>query len=545
MDNYDNYVKDLYEKGKASYKAGNFEEALQYFNNFVDGGKIHFNHAVAKRFETSIDMAEQSFRDVRSWFNAGENWLREGVSWLNKGVGNAVKDVLKDQFIEKLAEGYYYWGYTLTYLARAKMRDRDKENDQAMDLFKDGLKKYEESITLKWRNSDLSYDSKMAAFYRMYNISNNEEYKDEAKKCLKKTKKDILGILVWLDGDVRDKIADNDFFYDMLDDESRFDGRFFKQSMGCGELSLCQDVYKKMYIHSIYIISRLYVDTPFENVVAHYREKEISQKMIFEDAKLRLNAVDYSNDSYEGKVLLNYLFGDKVKNKTFTKVYGAFAGCFSFNCDNLNQFRLYGKKEKNEGTGLSLVFRKDFFSDKVKLAIAEDDKEDGYKKFTLFRCIYFNQAAGCVEAVGQKERDRSNGNGYEKYHKRINRIISEVNAKLMELRDNINLHKQNLNHEIVGQLLINLRYLIKDMGFQYEQECRILKIYHLFDGKDKIRYDKERDYKMYIEYEPDVSKHLEKIYFGPKTTGKEIFEDFLVYKGFNKIICEKSSGNLD
>jgi len=541
-----NSATDLYNKGKTLYDDGKIEEALKCFNTFKENGKNRFDSAVAKRFETSIIEAEPLFQETDSWFRDGENWFRDGetwfqrkISWLDKVIGIGRRDEMNEKLKEAFAEGYYYWGYTLTYLARVKMDE--KKNDQAMRLFEEGLVKYDASIELHWGFEDLSYDSKMATFYRMYNISKNNSYKEKAKECLKKTKKDILGILVWLDGDVRDRMADDDFFYDMLDDDSTSDGRFFRASIKRGAVPGTIDVYKNVYVHSIYIISRLYVDTAFETVVAHYRGKETTQRMLFKGESLKLNAVGYSNDPSEGKVLLSYLFGNEIANKSFTRVYGAFAGCFSFNCDSLNQFRLYGKKEKNEGTGLSLVFRKMFFSEKVKLAIAQDEKEYGVKKYTIFRCIYFNPGEERVETVGHKEHNHFGGNGYVRYHNRISRIISDVDAKLKMLKDVV--QKQELDPEIVGQLLINLRYLVKDVGFKYEQECRIVKIYHLFDEKDKIKYD-ESSYKMYIEYEPDVSKHVEKIYFGPKVTGKEMFEDFLVYKGLT-IPCERSSGALE
>ena len=35
---------------------------------------------------------------------------------------------------------------------------------------------------------------------------------------------------------------------------------------------------------------------------------------------------------------------------------------------------------------------------------------------------------------------------------------------------------------------------------------------------------------MYIEYAPNVSEHIEKIYFGPKATGIELFQDYSAHK---------------
>jgi hypothetical protein len=49
---------------------------------------------------------------------------------------------------------------------------------------------------------------------------------------------------------------------------------------------------------------------------------------------------------------------------------------------------------------------------------------------------------------------------------------------------------------------------------------------------------------MYIEYKPKVSRHIEKIYFGPKVTEMELFQDMLVSEGLNNIPCEKSTNRL-
>jgi hypothetical protein len=115
--------------------------------------------------------------------------------------------------------------------------------------------------------------------------------------------------------------------------------------------------------------------------VAHYREKTISQKMLLfdEDSNFRLNAINYSNDPTEGKILFDYLFEKDKRpiDESLNREYGAFAGCFIFNHDSLNQFRLYGKENGTKGTGLSLVFRNSFFNEEAKMAMKQLKTEDG------------------------------------------------------------------------------------------------------------------------------------------------------------------------
>jgi len=263
----------------------------------------------------------------------------------------------------------------------------------------------------------------------------------------------------------------------------------------------------------------------------------MARVLLCDGEKLRLGEIDYSNDPMEGKTLLSYLFNGKIEEKKIVRTYGVFAGCFSFDCDNLNQFRLYGDDKGEKGVGLSLVFRKIFFSEKVKLAIGQDEKEGGEKKLTLFRCVYFNTDTQRVETVGRLERNGSDDYEYSKYDKELNEIVLDVDKKIQEIKGLV----QNLDQTVVAQLLINLRYLVKSVGFRYEQECRIVKICKFRGGTETVKEDDS--HKLYIDYEPAVPEYVEKIYFGPNAAGQERFEDLLAFKGL-MITCEKSTHPL-
>jgi len=149
---------------------------------------------------------------------------------------------------------------------------------------------------------------------------------------------------------------------------------------------------------------------------------------------------------------------------------------------------------------------------------------------------------GHVEAFGQEDINLSgaerkmkyDNKDYKKYNAFIKGNISKVDKKIKEMRKIV--QDKYLDREVVGELLINLRYLIKDNGFKYEQECRIIKICRLFDEREKFGHDES--YRLYIEYEPKVSEHVEKVYFGPNATDKEKFEDYLTHNGL-KIPCER------
>ena len=292
--------------------------------------------------------------------------------------------------------------------------------------------------------------------------------------------------------------------------------------------------------------------------MAHYCTKAASQKMLFKGklpvvSKFRLNAINYSNDPTEGKTLLDYLFDKKYLAKEEVNVrYRAFAGCFTFNYNSLNQFRLYGKENDKEGTGLSLVFGDSFFSkvprlpltktimlsDQLKAAMAEEQE-----KHTLFRCIYIDPESDRVETVGQKDtylfyrENQKNGQKYteaevRKYHEQIECVVSDVRKMMAELKK----LAQALIPEIVEQLLVNLRYLTKHIAFKEEQECRIIKIHSLVDTKIQVSEDFKQ---MYVEYQ-EIPRHIKRIYFAPKATEMELFQDVLKHEGLG-ISCEKSN----
>jgi tetratricopeptide (TPR) repeat protein/chaperonin cofactor prefoldin len=420
------------------------------------------------------------------------------------------------------------WGIALSDLAKIK---------QDETLFREACEKYEKVTQLRPDDASAFYNWGIA-LYDLAKIKHDESLYSEAAECFKNSKMDILDILVSFD-DKKDSeyIAQTDILFPLLDLDTD-DGRFFKEATKSTKDKMKLDKYKKVYILSIFVISQLHVNNENEKIVAHYREKTISQKMLFEDSKFWLTAINYSNDLKEGKTLFDYLF-EKEKlptDESLNRDYSAFAGCFTFNYDSLNQFRLYGKEDGREGTGLSLVFRDSFFSKEAKMAMKQLKTEDGNvdeeEKHALFRCIYIDPETKRVETVGHKddylfyrEKSEKAEKTIDKYKEHIDGIVKTVSKNMRKLKRLV----KNLDSEIVGQLLLNLRYLTKHIAFKEEQECRILKIFRLNDEKIEIKISD--DFKqMYVEYKPKVSNHIEKIIFGPKAAGMELFQDILTRK---------------
>jgi hypothetical protein len=358
-----------------------------------------------------------------------------------------------------------------------------------------------------------------------------------------------LYIFVSFDHEDREYILEKNILSPLLNPENDEERFFWEITKNIDKNEL--ENYKKAYLLSVYIISLLHINSnkPNENVVAHYREKTISHKMLFDNAKFRLNAINYSNDPKEGVTLLDYLYMERLPSvkELLDMGYAAFAGCFSFNYDSLNQFRLYGKEGGREGTGLSLVFRKSFFSKEVKMPSEQlkakkmdMDLKQEREKHALFRCIYIDPETRRVETVGHKDRYLFYREGKEDavttYNDYINDIVTTIREKMDILKNSV----KDLDQTVIGQLFINLRYLTKHVAFKEEQECRIVKIHSLKNKKIKLS-DNSRA--MYVEYEPKVSNHIKRIYFGPNADGMELFHDILTHKEWT-IPYERSKNPL-
>lgn len=115
-----------------------------------------------------------------------------------------------------------------------------------------------------------------------------------------------------------------------------------------------------------------------ERKLAHYTSTDTTNKLLNFDSvdnspsSFRLNTVSNFNDPSEGHLLSNYLSYEENEEKEyyapeFDENLHAFISCFTFNHDSLNQFRLYGKTDNQEASGVSLVFKKEFFQSVSKV----------------------------------------------------------------------------------------------------------------------------------------------------------------------------------
>jgi len=517
--------------------------------------------------------------------------IKQDESLFNKSFEQFEKATQLYEIDSDKASVFYNWGCVLYELAKIK---------QDKSLFESVCEKYEKVIQLDLNNADAfnnwgialcelakitqdeSFQRKLETYEKTFEkiigsyhfLSKKELYFDtflvkgalyfvlnkeetEIKNYFIESKKDILEIFTFLDKEYSELIIKTKILHSLLDCKTTKDGKFFAETIG-NQSEYQKEKYKDIYIHSIFIISLLHVKNENEKLVAHYREKELSQMLLFNDnTKFRLNAIDYSNDPDEGKTLLDFLYKENKRpsdEKLNNEEYEAFAGCFVLDYDNLNMFRLYGKdKQGKEGTGLSLVFRNNFFSKEAKMALGlpktysskNNDNSTERDKLTLYRCIYIDpnpETDQHIVTVGRKDeylfyREKKEKK-FNDYNNEMKGILRKVRYKMNDLKKIAN--GKGINPTIVGQLLLNLRYLVKHVAFKEEQECRIVKILRLQEKEIKVRDDYKQ---IYIEYSPKVSMHIDKIYFGPKAEEIGLFQSIIKNKRLD-IECIKSENHL-
>ena len=318
------------------------------------------------------------------------------------------------------------------------------------------------------------------------------------------------------------------------------------------------------------ILDSLHIKSKYESFIAHYTNLTVSKILISMDGKevapLRLNTINLMNDPEEG-LLLKKLLG--ILKITPTNEL-AFISCFTLHHDSLNQFRLYAKEQQQEARGVSFIFSKAFFSQQSNILdminkleskesnISEYSQEQENKKDVhvnklskapLFRCIYLDPTSGLIKVAQREEwsfhreykarnkthmldKNPETEKNWQDYQAEILQIEAQVTMYLKELVEQAKLlNPKDFNDEekeLLAEILLPLRYLIKHMAFKEEQECRMIYVTQM--DNPLIKYD-EKINRIYIDYEPSVMEYLEKIYLAPKAKGEKMVFEYLCSRG--------------
>ncbi|MCL2281841.1 MAG: DUF2971 domain-containing protein [Fibromonadales bacterium] len=279
--------------------------------------------------------------------------------------------------------------------------------------------------------------------------------------------------------------------------------------------------YKELYSHTIKILETLKIgngsdeENISESNFSHYTKKDTAYKLLSssETSEFRLYDTFGINDPMEGKTLLSFL-GIKSEENSKLPESLPFVACFISESDSLNQFRLYGKDGDKEATGVSMVFKDSFFYETVHY--------NGHKEYPIYRCVYLNPENGKIESIDYRDGKETNENDanvndeqavFEKWLQNIKDLFAKLKKITQKL---LNFSKDKV--ELARDLLIKIRYIVKDFGFVAEQEYRIIEIRNKKD--ESIKADGNR---FYIEI-GKIKKYVSEVCFAPLADGMEAFE---------------------
>ena len=276
--------------------------------------------------------------------------------------------------------------------------------------------------------------------------------------------------------------------------------------------------------------------------VGHYTSTDVFDTMLQEP--LKMCSLIATNDPTEGMVFQNFLDDSLCMPAARKSKLAVLQASFSWAIDSLNQFRLYGKKEGKEGTGVCLVFNRDFFAspdDRMQPILntgavwkdrlpgkdepqKKDDKaqKDERQKMLLYWVLYYDQTSRRVYYTPANTSDWVDaGEDFQVKDTRIKiqhytERLGEIGASLQKIQSTFKAIKSADVKGKALEMLVYLRHLIKDAAFMDEKELRILSLHRYDEGHDlnvlKNKKCLSRDYLPILHEEG----YLKQVIIGPK-----------------------------
>ena len=588
-------VGKIIEEIEKEINLGNFEYVIEKCNEYLNlKSDLAFLYNYRGLCKNNLGLYEEAIKDFDISIE------------LNKKSKNSPTTINKD-----LADAYYYKG-----LAKNNLR----EYKEAIDNFNEALKynytywlvihynigiskinlgEYEESI----KNFDIItyqniykeyynriirkeiYDSELYNIYISMHCSKvfaelllKEKVYDsinmflELSKCFNPNNNHIFNIVSLLFGnykyDLIEKIFnylveenyndlwENDITFNLLKNKT-IDKEILKnikknllyQYLLLQSLSFNNKTLKREYTYNIEI--------------AHYTSLNTLLKLIKEDNKIRITNISNANDPKEGKILENIFnknsLNIKIKNDENLITLQT---SLSRNKDALTMFRLYGKNENKEATGICLVIDKKYFNDNYLSSVIEvnldnqkqEEKKgnENYKKAkeiiqkrferkNLYWVIYYNEEKNQLVFNPTKSKYSSviiDLNTINKNKKNINKIEDLINCIFHNIINSAKeidkIENKNLKDEIFSNLFENIRYIIKHEAFFEEQELRMLITTNYKNENINIEEDKKRLYINYNELFNENENFIKEIILGGKIEDKELTSDYIKQIIYNK-----------
>lgn len=559
-------------RGNYKAKSGKYEEAIKdydkaiaiepnngdyYFNRGNAKGNLNLNNEAIKNYDISIKLSPN---DIVAHYNRGTT---KGFSGLYK---KSIEDF--DKVIELINNGIYLPIGIEPHINKLEL---DAYSNRGFSNFL--LGNYTDAIKDFSKVIELNPSLARAYYNRGLNKDCLELYDDaliDFKQYIELIKNhksiEIINIIGSFYYDI--KISDIEYIFNQLIKKEDYNNlwerdiifNLLKQKIK--NENILNDI-KEILLYQYLLLHSLSFNniTPNDNQnieISHYTSFEILKKLIEENNKIRITNISNANDPKEGKILENIL----NKNKLDIKIKNdenliTLQTSLSRNKDALTMFRLYGKNENKEATGICLVINEKYFKNKYSLPLFqinntlldnknsnnenEKEKQNYNIERNLYWVIYYNEEKNQLVFNPTKSKYSSviiDLNTINKNKKNINKIEDLINCIFHNIINSAKeidkIENKNLKDEIFSNLFENIRYIIKHEAFFEEQELRMLITTNYKNENINIEEDKKRLYINYNELFNENENFIKEIILGGKIADKELTSDYIKQIIYNK-----------
>ena len=331
-------------------------------------------------------------------------------------------------------------------------------------------------------------------------------------------------------------------FWDSLPDNSRVelwsgDDDFNtlaskKKLQGCSEKDL-------QCIHCLWTeqYRLLYLLRADLDMVGHYTSSTVFETLLQERKEtndqttpLLLCSLAAANDPTEGTVFHSLLGQCCQPAQRIHSHLSVLQASFSSAIDSLNQFRLYGKKDGEEGTGLCLVFDRSFFAKPGETSMIAVQRENGLdsteetvmcRKLPLYWVLYYDCSSNHLyytPSCSNYHLDKDFNLLKTSVKRSTRKRFQEIGKSLGKIRKYFQCIESEDAQKTALEMLIYLRHLVKDAAFRDEKELRILSLHPYNDHDPSLKVLPGKNC-LSVDYLPVIDgeeEYLEKVIAGPK-----------------------------
>ncbi|PPS22991.1 hypothetical protein DJ52_01630, partial [Brachyspira murdochii] len=303
--------------------------------------------------------------------------------------------------------------------------------------------------------------------------------------------------------------------------------------------------------------------------ISHYTSLYILQLLlnVKENTKksgnIRINNITTANDPKEGKILEMILNRNNIDIKIENDEKAlTLQTSYSRNKDSLTMFRLYGKKENKEATGICLVLDNKYFNNsytspysyklELKNGKIDTNEEINKEKFqankrNLYWVLYYNEKENQLIYNKEKSKYASNiidlndlnNDDYKLELKEDDKkedMIKYAFAKICHYTEEIkkqiedpknNEIYKNIKNQLYSYLFENIKYIIKHEAFFEEQELRMLVTNDYKSDEILIDNDNKKLYIDYIKLFNENTNYIKEIIIGSKVENNEAVAEYI------------------